>query len=474
MRKEIYSLGIALLLGCSACNDWLTVQPETSIPAVDLYATDDGIKQSLNGVYLHMRSVLYNPSGKMGGAGMAEALACSWSVNAGTREYYFGNHDYASTSVANDLNSTFQAFYKIVAVMNDLIQGVEANRKGISEDVYNIGVGEAHALRALAHFDLIRLWGPVPLKADASRTYLPYVTVNSADRYEYITYEKYMELLFKDLDRAEELLGKSDLVLNNSFEITESTNIVWSYRKSRLNYYGVLGLQARAHLWYGDTGEALRYARLVKNAVNEDGSRKFRLTNEADDFQTWVDGSCYSEHLCGTKCDSDQFDYRKGGWQAGRATLAIFDTTAMMNLFDADTSELRYRQLWTYERTLYNKSGYVSRKWRGFYSGTKSKQNFPIMRLAETYLIIMEKAPLDEANQTYQEFCTARGVEYVPYTEVDRRERVYKEWIRELIGEGQNFFTYKRLETKNMFFGMMPWSSGDYILPIPEDELMSE
>ena len=62
----------------------------------------------------------------------------------------------------SSLSSSFQGFYKIVVTMNDLIQGVELNKKKISDDVYNIGVGEAHALRALAHFDLIRLWGPVP------------------------------------------------------------------------------------------------------------------------------------------------------------------------------------------------------------------------------------------------------------------------------------------------------------------------
>ena len=69
MRKKIYSLSIALLLGCSACNDWLTVQPATSILAEDLYATNDGIKQALNGTYLNMRGVLYNPAGYMGGGG---------------------------------------------------------------------------------------------------------------------------------------------------------------------------------------------------------------------------------------------------------------------------------------------------------------------------------------------------------------------------------------------------------------------
>ena len=110
MRKKIYSLSIALLLGCSACNDWLTVQPATSILAEDLYATNDGIKQALNGTYLNMRGVLYNPAGYMGGGGMTESLACSWTVSEGNREYDLSNHDYDSDLVESSLSSSFQGF----------------------------------------------------------------------------------------------------------------------------------------------------------------------------------------------------------------------------------------------------------------------------------------------------------------------------------------------------------------------------
>ena len=101
--------------------------------------------------------------------------------------------------------------------------------------------------------------------------------------------------------------------------------------------------------------------------------------------------------------------------------------------------------------------GYVLRKYRCFYTGTKAAQNFPIIRLSEMYLMIMEKAPLTEANEVYKEFCTARGLEYVPLTEIDRQGRVYKEWIRELIGEG-----------------ISECSEEQYILPIPEKEYLGE
>jgi len=477
MRKKIYSLGVALLMGCTACNDWLTVQPETSILAEDLYTTEDGIKQALNGIYLQARSVLYNPQGAIGGGGMVETMACSWSVSGSNREYDLANHIYTSDLVKSTLKSTFMAFYKVIATTNDLIQNVDLKTKRISESVYNIGVGEAHALRALAHLDLIRLWGPVPSKVDGGKVYLPYVTVNGPHNYEYMTYERYMDSLFADLDRAEELLSKSDPIVNNSFESTETTNANWPYRKSRINYYGVLGLQARAHLWYGDTEEALRYARLVKDAVNGDGAKKLRLTNEADDFPdgTWVDATCYSEHVCGMKCDQYEYTQTGGVWSPTNNSAVNLTPNFKNVLFDGqEASDLRARQFWSYERAMGGPWGYVLRKYRCFYDGTKAMENFPIIRLSELYLMIMEKAPLAEANRAYEEFCEARGVEYVPYTEADRQERVYKEWIRELIGEGQNFFTYKRMNVKNMFFSTSECSEEQYILPIPDEEYKGE
>lgn len=477
MRKKIYSLGIALLMGCTACNDWLTVQPETSILAEDLYTTEDGIKQALNGVYLQARGVLYNPQGAIGGGGMAETMACSWSVSGGGREYDLANHIYTSNLVKSTLKTTFMAFYKVIATTNDLIQNVDLNKGRISESVYNVGVGEAYALRALMHLDLIRLWGPVPSRVDEGRAYLPYVTVNGPQNYEYMTYERYMDSLFADLDRAEELLRKSDPIVENSFESTETTNADWSYRKSRINYYGVLGLQARAHLWYGNTEEALRYARLVKDAVNGDGSKKLRLTNEVDDFPdgTWVDGTCYSEHICGMKCDQYSYTGNSGGWAPPSPVIANLTPNFTTILFDGKAaSDLHYLKFWGYERTMMGPYGYVLRKYRCFYDGTKSLENFPIMRLSEVYLIIMEKAPLAEANTAYEEFCVSRGLEYVPYTEADRQERVYKERIRELIGEGQNFFTYKRMNVKNMLFSTSECSEEQYILPIPDEEYKGE
>lgn len=51
MKKKIYILGLSVLLACSACEDWLTIQPETTVAAETLFKTDVGITQGLNGAY---------------------------------------------------------------------------------------------------------------------------------------------------------------------------------------------------------------------------------------------------------------------------------------------------------------------------------------------------------------------------------------------------------------------------------------
>ena len=70
-------------------------------------------------------------------------------------------------------------------------------------------------------------------------------------------------------------------------------------------------------------------------------------------------------------------------------------------------------------------------------------------------------------------FSEARCIEYKAYTETDREQRVYKEWLRELIAEGQNFFTYKRYGEERMLFSSSDISYEQYVLPLPEKEYIN-
>ena len=463
IRKSIYILCTALTLGCSACDDWLTVVPETTLIADNLFETDEGILQVLDGAYVLAVSNVYTPTGYLGGGGNVEYLANTWTKD--NNLWVSHEYDVDNTGFADGLDGMFMYIYKIINTLNPMIEACDENKDKYREEYYNIVKGEALAFRACLHLDLIRIWGPMPSKINASTEYLPYVTKNSIENYQYYTFDKYMELLFRDLDEAEELLKKSDPI------VTNVENSDWTDRKAHFNYYGVLGLQARARLWMNDKEGAMRYAKMVIDAKGEDGTPVFTLAT-ADNYG---DRTFYPEHLCGI--NQDNFDYQKTGF-ANSTSLNSYNNsnynTFVADLFDGNTNDLRYKEQWSALRNYTMQWVRITRKYDDMYpSNTSSEKNMPIVRLAEMYLILMEAGTLEEANSAYKTLAEARGVDYVALTESDRTDRVLMEWIRELIAEGQNFYTYKRFAVKRML-----WQEAEtadcgeeqYVLPLPPSE----
>ena len=463
IKKSIYILCTSLALGCSACDDWLTVVPETTLIADNLLETDEGILQVLDGAYVLAASNVYKPTGYLGGGGCVEEMADTWTKDNSS----WANHEYDidNSGVANTLDAMFMQIYKIINTLNPMIEACDKNKDKYREEYYNIVKGEALAFRACLHLDLIRIWGPMPKNINPSTEYLPYVTQNSIQNYQYYTFDKYMELLLRDLNEAEELLKKSDPIVTR----VESSD--WSDREAHFNYYGVLGLQARARLWMNDTEGAMRYAKMVIEAKGEDGTAVFTLAT-ADNY---VDRTFYPEHLC--SINQDNFDYQQTGF-ANSQNLNSYNnrnySTFVSDLFDGNANDLRLKQQWSYLRSYTGQYVRITRKYDDMYpSNSSAARNMPLVRLAEMYLILMEVGTLEEANVAYETLCAARGVDYVALTESDRTDRVLMEWIRELIAEGQNFYTYKRFAVKRML-----WQDAEtadcgeeqYVLPLPPSE----
>ena len=131
MKKRMYVLGLSVALICGACNDWLTIQPETTVSAETLMETDDGIKQSLNGVYYNASGSFYKPSGYMGGGDFLEDMANTYYYNPvnGGFGYYWANHifDYNATDQDNVTQATFVNAYNNIANLNSLISEMAKN-----------------------------------------------------------------------------------------------------------------------------------------------------------------------------------------------------------------------------------------------------------------------------------------------------------------------------------------------------------
>ncbi|MDO6440300.1 RagB/SusD family nutrient uptake outer membrane protein [Cyclobacterium sp. 1_MG-2023] len=76
------------------------------------------------------------------------------------------NHVFdASNSV---INSNWRGWYRVVHRANLVLENADNAVDEITEDLRNRVIGEAYFLRALANFELVSLWGPIPLMTSSA------------------------------------------------------------------------------------------------------------------------------------------------------------------------------------------------------------------------------------------------------------------------------------------------------------------
>ncbi|MFR9251017.1 MAG: RagB/SusD family nutrient uptake outer membrane protein [Alistipes shahii] len=86
--------------------------------------------------------------------------------------------EYEAKEAASLASAAWGAGYKIIAQANDLIAHTEKTDDGFftNEEIdRNTILGEAYAIRAMMHFDLMRLFG-ASMEVDADGRYIPYAS----------------------------------------------------------------------------------------------------------------------------------------------------------------------------------------------------------------------------------------------------------------------------------------------------------
>lgn len=472
MRKIYLLLGVSLLLSLSSCNEWLTVEPQATATKDKMFSSAMGYESALTGLYLSLINNVYSPTNFMMG-GSLEYLAANYPAPSDiTTEYQYMIHNFSNTQVDATLGAVFTAYYKVIANTNVLLEALNTPPSDLKQDEAECIKGEALAIRAFCHSELIRLWGPAPDKVNANITYLPYVTTFSTERYTYISYQEYMNDLIKDLTEAHELLKNVDPILtypnstlNQGYGMTEhSSDAFWYYRQKRFNVYSVEALLARMYLWEGDKQNAYQYAKDVVEAKNTDGTNKFRLGTQSDiDSQDYL---FYNEHIAAL--DIHEFQDKTGVFSGRFASFGMTEQT-FSRIF-TDNTDIRRNLFMTSNSLSLGQTIHCTRKYmRMMESDYGYPHSIPLIRLSELYLILMEAAPLDEANSYYQTFAGSRGISFQPLTESSRQQTILNEYIKEFWSEEQIFFTYKRMGiTSSLTTGIS--LSGAYDMPLPSGE----
>ncbi len=204
----------------------------------DLLSTENGFIRLLNGIYIEMnRDMLY------GGAlsvEMIEIMGGAYSI--GTSNAVWGNFsDLAKYKYGTDywrarFSETWNKTYSLVLNCNLLLENIDGKKSLFSGDNYSIIKGEALALRAMLHFDMLRIFGPVYSRNPESLS-IPYYTAYTTVPENLLPASDVASKIVNDLREARILLS-SDPVITEGVRMQGpadgSSNFLY-YRNIRLN-----------------------------------------------------------------------------------------------------------------------------------------------------------------------------------------------------------------------------------------------
>ncbi|MRG45411.1 hypothetical protein GFS24_09810 [Chitinophaga sp. SYP-B3965] len=496
MKKITITTILLSTLAFTGCKKWLEVTPQATTTKDELFQTQKGFRDALTGAYIHMKS------GNTYGGGLTwgniEFMARNWDVInvSNTALTNLANANYSDATVRGWMDGTYADEYKVVADVNSILERIDEKKSVFTGDNYALVKGEALALRAFAHFDVLRMFGPMP-DNPGTIPVLPYVKKVSKEIVMPVPFQEFALSVLADLDEAEGLLKDVDPFTQYSLaELNPDPNNqtpvladnYYMYRQLRMNYYAVLALKARVYMWLAPSNSAnfanaAKYAKMVIDAKDRNGVPTFRLGKSAD--RTAGDYTMSPEHIIGLSMYDlaqkaiDLF-YEKGS--LARSDFNIQDGYYYLNnLFPPGEriGDIRWQGMWSYKVTQGSTSFVMNAKY--LQRQTLPILQVPLLRLSEMYLILTESAPSKaEAEGFYATYCAEKGIPFLSgfnatNWEADRKNKMIREYVREFFAEGQTFFTYKRY---NVITLPASWTAvfysgttARYIVPKPDREI---
>lgn len=220
------------LLGAASCDDFLEQEVPGKFPIEDYYKTDGDAQQAVIAVY-DILSAHYNSN--WASMYMVKTLLSDESnaggSNDGDQVGYQNLDDFGTDSQNDKVRDVWAQCYVAIFRANKAINNLPA-----SNDLQKRLVAEAKALRAYAYFDLVTLWGDVPLILDD-------VAPSSYGSTERTLKAQVYEQIEKDLTEAIAVLPlKSAYGAADKFRVSKGT---------------AQALLGKAHLYQEEWSEAL-------------------------------------------------------------------------------------------------------------------------------------------------------------------------------------------------------------------------
>lgn len=514
VRTAVTGLLFPLLV--ASCG-WLDVTPSNAIDEKDLFSTGYGFRNSLNGIYLQLGSeALYGKNLSWGflSAAAQEYLTDNSVQGANSTQLCKDAADfvYNSSTTESVVSDIWETSYSVISNINKIIEHIDGTPAGAfeyGEEERDLIKAEGHALRAMLHFDLLRLFAPAPA-TDPTGTYIPYRENFSSLPGTKLTVKEVITKALNDIAVAEPILRHFDTEYHTqamyAYMMTSPTTqmsaryrfdsrlyiddmgqFFW-YRGWRLNYMALLALKARICL-YGGSG----YWPIAKTAAQEvydsfyGGNawvgftpsenvvcqKDLRYTKLSDDvlFGTY-------KNTLATDFDSELF---------GSDNSVKYPLANIESLFASDNTGLYsdWRLDYILAKTNASNQAYYTLK----YSVSSDTQvsaienpMVPVIRFSEVCYILAELAAEDgnitKGIEYLETVRRARGAERSLSLSVSSADALKDEIVldarKEFLCEGNMFYMYKRLNYSQIPSSSVPGTMKDassaYVLPVPTSE----
>lgn len=483
MKKYIV-IALAAVLAFSSCKDFLVKDPIMS-QSTELTLSDfNGLNKAVAGAYAPIVDGVW-----YGGCGLVlnSEMRVGNAMIPTNSNFTSGRMTtpYKMTYEPSNTEGLWSYGYFVISAVNNVLDKMVGNEKSFVsssaslEDVNNVE-GEAYAIRALAHFDLLRTYGYTNGNADKDAYGIPLILKpqSPSDMPARNTVSECFRSILSDLNKADSLMS-ADYVRGG---VEDS--------KATIGKDAVTALLARVYLYDKQYQKAADYASEIIESGNyelwtaeeypsvwgddsakDGGEVIFEVYGkQANDYDEYWEGPSHMTNPIGY-ADCAATAELVGLFEEGdvRGTTGIRGTDDGKVLFCTDPGEESGGQMWTMK--YYGKG-------EGNATSTPDVNNTIVIRLSEMYLIRAEAYCMlnrtADALKDVNAIRSARGASQLGAVGVDL---VLKERRLELNFEGHYWFDLARLgkgySKSDAVIGTMdvPADSKYWAMPISQHQI---
>lgn len=255
MKKIFFNVTILMLIigGLTSCESELDQLPFDEFGTDQAYNTAEDFERGILGVYSTLMSSSYfggNDAGNL--LSSPDIMSDNTTLSAYGRTTKSTQHNWRYTSGTGNWSGLYTSGYFVIYNANNILYYAESFTGDNKEEI----VAEAKALRAMAHFDIVKTFGPIPTQSNDANSALGIAYVTEAN---------------VNIQPARETVGAVyDKIIA---DLTEAVNDISTVnRPGRLNKDAINILLSRVYLYMGEWQKAADAASQVTAAVADRNS----------------------------------------------------------------------------------------------------------------------------------------------------------------------------------------------------------